>query len=156
MFTTESPDAQRFKGTNKFSMAKHLRYFDLHLPVYIYIYVRSYILERWGLERGVRSFRGIRGEYLVVFHPLEMDTLAYPFLKRFLFSFRGTPRVLYHIYGSIRFNVYPLDRDNALFLSLFEVTFGNPRSKRFLPLRSWIETRPRTNVVLNTKHYSVI
>lgn len=78
-----------------------------------------------------------------------MDTLAYPFLKRFLFSFRGTPRVLYHIYGSIRFNVYPLDRDNALFLSLFEVTFGNPRSKRFLPLRSWIETRPRTNVALN-------
>lgn len=42
MFTTESPDAQRFKGTNKFSMAKHLRYFDLHLPVYIYTYVATF------------------------------------------------------------------------------------------------------------------
>lgn len=146
---------QRHGNANKFSMAKHLRYFDLHLPVHTHVH--TYILERRGLKRGVRSFRGIRGEYLVVFHPLEMDTLEYPFLKRFLFSFRGTPGVLYHIYGSIRFNVYPLDRDNALFLFLsdsdiwksavqkiFAITFLDWNSGRMLPLTntiSWLSIR---------------
>lgn len=33
---------------------------------------------------------------LVVFHPLETDTLAYPFLKRFLFSLEVHPSLISH------------------------------------------------------------
>lgn len=39
---------QRHGNANKFSMAKHLRYFDLHLPVHTHVH--TYILERRGLK----------------------------------------------------------------------------------------------------------
>lgn len=158
MFTSNHPthDASKTTGTRINSPWRNIFVISIYTCPYIYIYTYVRILTFSNGE--------VWNEAFARFAEFEANTSLFSirwkwipsrflFLERFLFSFRGTPRVPY-ITFTLPYGLMFTPLEITLCFSFCSKT-DISKSERFFPLRSWIETRLETRMLALNGHHSL-